>query len=496
MRLRDVLAVLAIGVCFFGCQSEREEAVPDELIGVWKTSAPGYEDNFLELRQDEIVFGAGPAESNINSIYRVETAHPLAEKTILITIYYTDDEGKGNAASIYYYQGGTRSIRFEHQMQIEWRLVEQRPARKGSLARRRPAGSSGKGSNLRIALALLGMALTAGAALWRLRQSRLGELAPAVENVEAGSARQMGGDRESRKMRVAEGGTDWTQAPTKVPAIVAKEHRRSERMLLKIPVHVAGIDVHGKSFEERTFTLSISRYGACIWLRNSPRQGDPVTVTNMGTRQSCVFRLCESGTDPSGEVTGWGIECLEPHYNFWQIRFPDKPPEPSPQENITALVVCATCHSREVAELSVAQYQYMLERGSMKRDCPDCGAATEWKFILVEMGTAATPEETSAVSLPSGEEKRREKRILAKLPIRLRHPEDGRIESTLTENVSKSGVCCAASMELNVDNVILLTFEYGAGPSEDENPARIMWRRSMGKNRKTLYGIRLERKEL
>ena len=92
-------------------------------------------------------------------------------------------------------------------------------------------------------------------------------------------------------------------------------------------------------------------------------------------------------------------------------------------------------------------------------------------------------------------ENRREKRIVAKLPIRLRHPGDGRMESSLTENVSKSGVCCAASMELNVGDVILLTFEFGTGPSEDENPACIMWRRPMGENRKTIYGIRLERKE-
>ena len=70
------------------------------------------------------------------------------------------------------------------------------------------------------------------------------------------------------------------------------------------------------------------------------------------------------------------------------------------------------------------------------------------------------------------------------------------MESTLTENVSKSGVCCAASMELNVDDAILLTFESGAEPDEDGNLARIIWRRPMGENRKILYGIRLEPREL
>ena len=138
----------------------------------------------------------------------------------------------------------------------------------------------------------------------------------------------------------------------------------------------------------------------------------------------------------------------------------------------------------------------MLDNGSMKRKCSDCGEATKWEFVLVEAATAANPEQTSAASLPPGEENRRHMRILAKLPIRLRHPEDNQVESTLTENVSKSGVCCAASMELNVDDIILLTFESGTGPGEDEIPARIMWRRTVSEKQRNLYGIRLERLEL
>jgi hypothetical protein len=261
-------------------------------------------------------------------------------------------------------------------------------------------------------------------------------------------------------------------------------------------VHVAGIDLHGESFGERTFTVSINRHGAFIWLRNSPRQGGEVIVTNVGTHQSCAFRLCESSKDASGEYIAWGIQCLEPNANFWQIRFPEKLLEPSAEETITALIVCTTCHSREVGELSVAQFRSMLERGSIERVCSDCGAATKWKFMLLEGTTALSPGETPAVSVPSGTEKRREKRIVARLPIRLRHPESGRVEHTFTENVSKSGVCCAASMALNVNDVIFLTLESAAGPSQEQNRARIMWCRSMGEDRKTLYGIRLERKDI
>ena len=530
MRLRYILAALVILACFFGCRSEEDETIPDALIGVWKTSTPGYEDNSLELRKDEIVFGVGQSEYVVNSVYKVETVRPKGEKTPLITIHYTDEEGKDNTSSIYYDETPPGSIRFKNQMQIEWRLFQRKPIVRGSLSPRRPERSGEGLSNLNIAVALLGVALATGAILWHFQKRTAEKATAAVENVEARSAQQirgdrepgrMGfaegrtdwteanvqnvearsapqirGDREPSRMRFAEGRTDWTEAPATFAVADAKGERRSERVLLKIPVHVSGIDVGGKSFGENTFTISINRHGALIWLTHPSQEGDQVTVTNMGTWQSCRFRLCDSTKAPSGGTIAWGIECLEPNANFWQIRFPEKPPAPSPQENVTALVVCATCHSREVAELSVVQYRSMVERGSAKRDCSDCGAATEWKFIFVEATAAASPQETPAVSLPSGEEHRREKRIVAKLPICLRHPKTGRVETTLTENISTSGVCCAANMELKVHDAILLTFLSGAGPSEDENPARIRWCRPMGENRKTLYGIRLQRKDL
>lgn len=495
MRRSFILAALAVFVCLFGCRSKKDESVPDALIGVWKTSAPGYEDNSLELRKDEILFGQGHSKFSDNSIFEAETIQLPDQKTLLITIHYTDEEGKDNVSSFFYDRTPPVSIRFKNQMQIKWELFEPKPPGKVSLSRHRPAASWWEGYDSEFALALLGVAMVTVGFLWRWQESKAGRAGATIKDADPGPAERMAGGGEFNRIRAAEGDADWTQAPATIPAIAASEQRRSERILLKIPVRVAGIDAQGKSFGERTSTFTINRHGAFLWLKNSPREGDQIIVTHLGTGQSCAFRLCESAQDRSSQVTAWGIECLEPNANFWQIRFPDKPTEPSPEKIIVALIVCGTCNSREVADLSVTQYRNMLERGSMERDCMDCGAATEWNFILVEATAVASRKETPAVRLPSGEENRREKRIVAKLPILLRHPEDGRVESTFTENVSKSGVCCVASMDLNVRDVILLTFESGTGPNEDENPARIMWRRALGQNR-ILYGIRLKRKEL
>ena len=92
---------------------------------------------------------------------------------------------------------------------------------------------------------------------------------------------------------------------------------------------------------------------------------------------------------------------------------------------------------------------------------------------------------------PTGAENRVAQRVLVKLPIRIRYDDD-RVETTMTENVSMSGVCCAAYADLQVGEVVLLTFESGTGVTEEETPSRIMWRHSMFVKKKILYGIRLE----
>lgn len=495
MRSRNILAALAIFLCLCGCQSDEYSTLPDELVGVYKTSAPGYEDNSLELRKDEIVFGVGDSKFTVNRILRVKIAPEAEAKTFLITIGYSDQNGEEKETSLIYDQRGAESIRFKNQPQIEWTLFQRKPPEIDLLqgARARPSQGS---FNWNIALAMFGIALVIGAALMRMKKSTAEEPLPGQSDRAGTGLAQPAQPKPEPAQPKPEPAQPKPEARmSAVPAIAVQEQRRSERLLLKIPLRVAGTDVRGNSFTERTYTISINRDGAYVPLKGIPRPGDHVSVTNLGTKQTCMFRLCESGKDASGEVTAWGIECLEPDANFWQIHFPEKPAEPSPLKRIVALIMCATCHSREVAELSVADYRQMHESGSMKRDCSNCADTTEWKFILVEPTSEVSQEEVSSVSRSSAEEKRIDKRILAKLPICLRHPEDGRVENTLTENVSKTGVCCAASMELKVYDVILLRFDSDAGPNEEEIPARIMWRRSVGEGQKEIYGIRFERRE-
>ena len=76
MKSECILLVLAIFVSFFGCQSKGPATVPDELLGVWETSAPKYEDSFFRLTKDTLTFANRDLDyMDVNSISKIEKIH-------------------------------------------------------------------------------------------------------------------------------------------------------------------------------------------------------------------------------------------------------------------------------------------------------------------------------------------------------------------------------------------------------------------------------------
>ena len=123
MKLKNILLILVISVLFVECQPSGLETVPTEIMGVWKTSAPNFEDGSFELTEDHIVFrNSGPPEyESVNSIIRIER---VAEgQDLLYTVHYRNPQGEKYLFTFYHYptKGGT--IRLKNQGGIEWRRV-------------------------------------------------------------------------------------------------------------------------------------------------------------------------------------------------------------------------------------------------------------------------------------------------------------------------------------------------------------------------------------
>jgi hypothetical protein len=340
--------------------------------------------------------------------------------------------------------------------------------------------------------------------IWRLRQTKKSAQTTewAVLPIR-GSGAQPRQSRASRPpqqpLKTAEANVQLaTTADATTPSAMAMGRRRSDRVLINIPIEVIGEDLAGNSFRERAHTMVINRNGASFVLPAAIMPGKEIIVKNLQTAQSCRFLACRGGKDLPGGLREWAVECLDPAPNFWRISFPELPEKNSVTEETSAcLLECVVCHYREMTRVTLSEYRATVEQASLARNCIWCGKQTEWKFAVIEDNGEATSAQDAqdwqaAVSLASGVELRREERRIVQLPILIKH-DDGRAESTTTEDVSKSGIRCCANMSLKVGERARIRLASPEGPGEGEFRAQIMWRREVDEDRPFVYGMKLGR---
>jgi len=100
----------------------------------------------------------------------------------------------------------------------------------------------------------------------------------------------------------------------------APARRRSERVSIAFPVEVAGIDLLGKRFSERTKTLTVSRYGCCLPLPRLLQSDQAIEMRRIGTNETAVGRVvAPMGLQADGRL--YGVETRESCEGLWGIRF-------------------------------------------------------------------------------------------------------------------------------------------------------------------------------
>ena len=86
------LAMGLLCVAVSACTSPAEREAPPELIGIWKTQAPGYEDCELEIEAKRITFSKGLTHADMNRICRVKSVTSGAVRGY--EIRYEDTQGQ------------------------------------------------------------------------------------------------------------------------------------------------------------------------------------------------------------------------------------------------------------------------------------------------------------------------------------------------------------------------------------------------------------------
>lgn len=99
--------------------------------------------------------------------------------------------------------------------------------------------------------------------------------------------------------------------------------RRSDRVSIAFPIEVAGTDLSGKRFSERTRTAVVSRYGCSLMLHRLLRADQPIFLRRQGIDEAAVGRVVAPlGEQPEGHV--YGIGTRDSCEKLWGIASPHR----------------------------------------------------------------------------------------------------------------------------------------------------------------------------
>ena len=123
IKLRWVLLAVVILAVLVVLVPGRPKPVPDDLIEVWITQAPGYEDRFIEITKVSLIYGIGGYNIHVYFIAKLERA--IQGKDVVYTVYFHNLDGLDYKKSFYYDPANDGTIRFKNQKHIVWTRQKQ-----------------------------------------------------------------------------------------------------------------------------------------------------------------------------------------------------------------------------------------------------------------------------------------------------------------------------------------------------------------------------------
>jgi hypothetical protein len=94
-----------------------EQRVPDALVDVWRTRAPGYEDRSLEVRADSVVFGTGEHATAAHALAGVEV-ETEPDGLLRCALHYALHDGDTAELRLRLEPGPPATLRFENREEL------------------------------------------------------------------------------------------------------------------------------------------------------------------------------------------------------------------------------------------------------------------------------------------------------------------------------------------------------------------------------------------
>jgi hypothetical protein len=273
------------------------------------------------------------------------------------------------------------------------------------------------------------------------------------------------------------------------------EKRRSERLMLSIPIRVIGIDLAGAQFAEDSQTRVISRAGAQIGLTHKVNPGDSVRIVNLENYSEADFRVV-GPLAVENNTSELAVECTEKGRNIWGVELPAAMDPATSQAG--ALLECRGCRQQALWMITLMEVEVLDSTGQVARPCDRCAKLTFWTYA----DTIRRPRAFSEIEPTSPPprldealkkiEKRGEKRLGMKMPIRIRTMQ-GDVEITKTENLSKNGFAANLGLDLQVGDIVWVICPYSSSDMDIEQKAEVRRRALFDLGGRRTYGFRYMR---
>jgi hypothetical protein len=98
-------------------------------------------------------------------------------------------------------------------------------------------------------------------------------------------------------------------------------HRRSQRLLIQIPVVVSGQVDRGTPFSEETNTVVLNAHGALVQLNTVVQIGQKITLQNVRSQETQEVTIVFVAP-AEGRKSNVALEFTRPRPDFWHVAFP------------------------------------------------------------------------------------------------------------------------------------------------------------------------------
>jgi PilZ domain len=127
------------------------------------------------------------------------------------------------------------------------------------------------------------------------------------------------GDIEEEQLERLEG---WL-GPLRERDWLVENRRRTQRVIMRVPVRISGQNAVGSQFEEETHTLAVNANGALVVLSISVRKGQVLHLLNVAMFDKAECVVAHLG-QRQGDLLEVGIAFRLPNPNFWRVAFPPR----------------------------------------------------------------------------------------------------------------------------------------------------------------------------